>query len=54
LVCSSDEGELSQLCDRVLVLYDGRIVDELAGSQLTAREIARRCLGPGSVPAPAG
>ena len=54
LVCSSDEGELSQLCDRVLVLYDGRIVDELTGGQLTGREIARRCLGSVSVPAPGG
>jgi ribose transport system ATP-binding protein len=54
LVCSSDEGELSQLCDRVLVLYDGRIVDELTGSQLTGREIARRCLGSVPIPAPGG
>jgi hypothetical protein len=38
----------------VLVLYDGRIVDELTGGQLTGREIARRCLGSVSVPAPGG
>jgi ribose transport system ATP-binding protein len=49
LACSSDEGELSQLCDRVLVLYDGHIVDEMTGNQLTAREIARRCLRPDPV-----
>jgi ribose transport system ATP-binding protein len=54
LVCSSDEGELSQLCDRVLVLYDGRIVDEMVGDQLTARQIARRSLGPAPVAAPSG
>jgi hypothetical protein len=36
------------------VLYDGRIADELTGRQLTGREIARRCLGPGSVPASGG
>jgi ribose transport system ATP-binding protein len=46
LVCSSDEAELSQLCDRVLVLYDGLVVDEMSGSQLSGREIARRCLRP--------
>jgi hypothetical protein len=36
------------------VLYDGRIVDEMTGSQLTAREIARRCLAPAPVPARVG
>jgi hypothetical protein len=36
------------------VLYDGRIVDELTGSQLTGREIARRCLGSVPIPAPGG
>jgi ribose transport system ATP-binding protein len=52
LVCSSDEGELSQLCDRVLVLYEGTVVDEMSGSQLSAREIARRCLRPDPVVPP--
>jgi ribose transport system ATP-binding protein len=52
LVCSSDEGELSQLCDRVLVLYEGVVVDEMSGNQLSAREIARRCLRPDSVVPP--
>lgn len=49
LVCSSDEAELSQLCDRVIVLYDGVVVDEMSGDQLSGREIARRCLRPDPV-----
>jgi ribose transport system ATP-binding protein len=35
LVCSSEAKELVRLCDRVLVLRDGRIAAELAGDELT-------------------
>ncbi|MDR5698688.1 sugar ABC transporter ATP-binding protein [Agromyces aerolatus] len=35
LVCSSEAKELVRLCDRVLVLRDGRVVVELSGEQLT-------------------
>ena len=45
LVSSSDVDELAALCRRVLVLRDGQIVAELAGSRLTVANIARECLG---------
>ncbi|WP_238581093.1 sugar ABC transporter ATP-binding protein [Streptomonospora alba] len=32
---SSDDRELVEVCDRVLVLFEGRIVDEVAGDRLT-------------------
>jgi ribose transport system ATP-binding protein len=41
LLCSSDEVELANLCDRVLVLREGRVSCELAGPELTAPTIAR-------------
>ncbi len=33
LVASSDENELSMLCDRILVFRDGRVAQELTGSR---------------------
>jgi ribose transport system ATP-binding protein len=39
LVLSSDAIELTGLCDRVLVFSRGRVVRELAGGDLTEREI---------------
>jgi ribose transport system ATP-binding protein len=35
LLCSSDFEELAAICDRVMVLSDGRLVRELAGEELT-------------------
>jgi ribose transport system ATP-binding protein len=32
---SSDDIELEELADRVLVMYEGNIVDELVGEQIT-------------------
>ncbi|MDT0305010.1 sugar ABC transporter ATP-binding protein [Streptomonospora wellingtoniae] len=32
---SSDDRELVEVCDRVLVLFEGRVVDEVAGGRLT-------------------
>jgi ABC-type sugar transport system ATPase subunit len=39
LVCSSEAKELVRLCDRVLVLRDGRIAAELAGDELTETQL---------------
>ncbi|WP_189339358.1 sugar ABC transporter ATP-binding protein [Williamsia muralis] len=39
VVCSSDEVELSKLCDRVVVLREGRAVIELHGDEVTAHRI---------------
>lgn len=45
VICaSSDYEQLALLCDRVLVVADGRIVDELEGD-LTEDRIAERCYG---------
>ncbi|EHN12385.1 Ribose ABC transport system ATP-binding protein RbsA (TC 3.A.1.2.1) [Patulibacter medicamentivorans] len=41
IVASSDEDELAAVCDRVLVLRDGRICAELTAQDLTAERIAR-------------
>jgi ribose transport system ATP-binding protein len=34
IVCSSDSEDLVEICDRVLVLGDGQVVDELTGSRI--------------------
>ncbi|MFB2586337.1 sugar ABC transporter ATP-binding protein [Herbiconiux liukaitaii] len=39
LVCSSEAKELVRLCDRVLVLREGRIAAELAGDELTETQL---------------
>jgi len=39
LICSTDIDELSSLCDRVLVLRQGRVRAELAGEALRTHEI---------------
>jgi len=43
LCSSSDHEQLADLCGRVLVFSDGRVVEELAGPELTKEGIARRC-----------
>ncbi|GAA1075972.1 sugar ABC transporter ATP-binding protein [Nocardiopsis composta] len=35
LLGSSDDRELVEVCDRVLVMFEGRIVDEVSGDRLT-------------------
>jgi ribose transport system ATP-binding protein len=45
IVSSGDLEELEELCDRVLVLYDGRIVAEIPRSQLSVSQISRYALG---------
>jgi ribose transport system ATP-binding protein len=39
LVVSSEPEELPDLCDRVLVMAEGRIVSELAGEALNRHRI---------------
>jgi ribose transport system ATP-binding protein len=41
LIASSDFEELAQVCDRVLVLWKGRVVAELASEALSAETITR-------------
>jgi len=41
LLCSSDTKELVQLCDRVLVLKDGRVVSEVPRKSLTEARLVR-------------
>jgi ribose transport system ATP-binding protein len=45
LFYSSDDEELIGLCDRVLVLHDGRIKTELAGDGLTKENLISASLG---------
>jgi len=42
---SSDDDELIGLCDRVLVMHDGKISSELAGATLTATNLIAASLG---------
>jgi ribose transport system ATP-binding protein len=39
VVCSGDSEELAHLCDRVLVISEGRMVKELSGASLTPEAI---------------
>ncbi len=41
LLCSSDTKELVSLCDRVLVLKDGRVVSEVARAELSEARLVR-------------
>ena len=41
LISSSDLEELADLCDRVLVIVDGKISSVLEGTQLTQSAITR-------------
>jgi ribose transport system ATP-binding protein len=45
LFYSSDDEELLGLCDRVLVMYDGRITAELSGETLMHSELVAASLG---------
>jgi len=45
LVSSSETKELASLCDRVLVLRDGRVVAEVAREQLSEARLVRETLG---------
>ncbi len=43
VVCSSDLQELEQVCNRVLIVREGRVVAELSGSALTRENIIAEC-----------
>jgi ribose transport system ATP-binding protein len=50
VLSSSDLEELADLCNRVLVLVDGRIAAELAGSDLTEAAITREFMPTADIP----
>lgn len=50
LFCSSEVPELVNLCDRVLVMYGGRIVSELVGDDISEEAIMRPTLGGAEAP----
>jgi ribose transport system ATP-binding protein len=41
VIASSDDAELCDTCDRIVVFRDGRIAGEVAGERMTPEEIAR-------------
>jgi ribose transport system ATP-binding protein len=45
IVKSSDPLELAGLCDRVVVMSRGRIVDEIPGEELGERRIVEAIVG---------
>jgi ribose transport system ATP-binding protein len=45
LFYSSDDEELVGLCDRVMVLYDGKLHAELSGASLTKENLIAASLG---------
>ncbi|MEO6571452.1 MAG: sugar ABC transporter ATP-binding protein, partial [Ilumatobacteraceae bacterium] len=45
LIASSDDNELAKVCDRVLVMRDGRIIAELRGDELTEARLLGEALG---------
>jgi ribose transport system ATP-binding protein len=45
LFYSSDDTELLSLCDRILVLHDGKIEEELSGSTLTKTHLVSASMG---------
>lgn len=51
LFYSTDDDELLHLCDRVLVLHDGRIEAELSGESLTRTNLIAASMGATSAPA---
>ncbi len=52
LFYSTDYDELIGCCDRVAIMYDGRIVRELAGDELNETNIVANSLNIGAAPSP--
>jgi ribose transport system ATP-binding protein len=50
LFCSSEIPELVNLCDRVLVMYSGRVVSELLDDEISEEAIMRPALGEAEAP----
>ena len=50
LVISSEMEELVRLCDRILSVYEGRIVAELSGAEITPETVGHSYLGHAGVP----
>ncbi len=46
LLTSSDDRELAEVCDRVYILYRGRVVTELTGDDIDEEKIAHASLDP--------
>jgi ribose transport system ATP-binding protein len=44
LLCSADHDEIAHMCDRVIVLRDGRISREIAREELTPASVLNACL----------
>jgi ribose transport system ATP-binding protein len=43
LICSSDLEDLEMVCDRVLVVREGRVGGELSGAQITRERVSEEC-----------
>jgi ribose transport system ATP-binding protein len=43
LICSSDLEDLEIVCDRVLVVREGRVGGELSGAQITRERVSEEC-----------
>jgi ABC-type sugar transport system ATPase subunit len=41
VIASSDDAELCDTCDRVLVMRNGRVAGRLHGDRISARELGR-------------
>jgi len=53
VICSSDIEDLVAICDRVLALVDGQVVEQLEGSGITESEVLRAISGSAIAPAAA-
>jgi ribose transport system ATP-binding protein len=48
ILYASDNEELIDYCDRLLIMYEGKIVDELTGSEITDKNITEKSVKAGS------
>lgn len=44
VIASNDEAELARICNRVIVLREGKVIAELNGTEVTEAMIVRKCL----------